>query len=228
MKRDSGLRRPALDVETAGAGSLVPRSERGLLGQVLVARPVLATLTCLAVGVGVLTASSWLSVPFYPVPLTMQTLAVLLIGGLLGSRLGVATVASYLALGLAGAPVFHGGTGGLAVALGPDGGYLLGFLPAAFLMGWVASRARAPRLLRRGLFAELVALSAGALLAEAAIYALGVPWLAFAYLRGSLSHAAAVGLLPFLIGDLLKAAVAIGAIRIGTGRLGIRKSLPLG
>jgi biotin transport system substrate-specific component len=175
----------------------------------------------------VLTASSWLSVPFYPVPLTMQTLAVLLVGGLLGSRLGVATVASYLVLGLTGAPVFHGGTGGPAAILGPDGGYLIGFLPAAFLMGWVASRARAPRLLRRGLLAELAVLSVGALLAEAAVYALGVPWLAFAYLGGNLSHAAAVGLLPFLIGDLLKAAVAIGAIRIGAGRLGRRNSLPL-
>ena len=66
---------------------------------VLAARPIAAASASVAAGVGVLTASAWLSVPFYPVPLTMQTLAVLLIGGLLGSRLGVASVAGYLALG---------------------------------------------------------------------------------------------------------------------------------
>ena len=194
---------------------------------VLAARPIAAASASVAAGVGMLTASAWLSVPFYPVPLTMQTLAVLLIGGLLGSRLGVASVAGYLALGLAGAPVFHGGTGGPAVLLGPTGGYLIGFLPAAFLMGWAASRVRTGRSGRRGLVVELAALGAGAVLAEAAIYALGVPWLAFAYLGGDFSRAAAVGFLPYLLGDLLKCAVAIGAIRIGTRRLGSRESLSL-
>jgi len=195
--------------------------------EVLSSRPIVATLTAVAVGVGVLTASAWLSVPFYPVPLTMQTLAVLLIGGLLGSRRGVATVASYLALGLAGAPVFQGGTGGPAVFAGHLGGYLVGFLPAAFLMGWAASRVRASRFLRRSLVAELAVLGAGAVLAEAAIYAFGVPWLAFVLFGGSISRAAAAGFFPFLLGDLLKAAVAIGAIRIGARRLGDRESLLL-
>ncbi|MCH5375079.1 MAG: efflux RND transporter permease subunit, partial [Planctomycetes bacterium] len=91
-------------------------------------------------GIGVLSACSWLSVPFYPVPMTMQTLAVLVVGGVLGPRLGTTAVAGYLSLGLAGAPVFHGGLGGPAVFVGPTGGYLLGFLPAAFLMGLAASR----------------------------------------------------------------------------------------
>jgi biotin transport system substrate-specific component len=192
---------------------------------VLSARPIVVATASVAIGVGVLTASAWISVPFYPVPLTMQTLAALLIGGLLGSRLGVTTVASYLVLGFAGAPVFHGGTGGPVVLLGPTGGYLVGFLPAAFLMGWATSRARSGRLFRRSLFAELAMLGAGAVLAEAAIYALGVPWLAFVYLGGSLSRAATAGFFPYLLGDLLKAAVAIGAIRIGARRLGGRESL---
>jgi biotin transport system substrate-specific component len=154
----------------------------------------------------------------------MQTLAVLLVGGLLGPRLGVASVASYLALGLAGAPVFHGGTGGPAVLLGPTGGYLLGFLPAVFLMGLAAARTRSAGPARSGVIREMALLSAGALMAEAAIYALGLPWLAS--FTGSLSRAVAVGAVPFLLGDLLKTAVAIGALRTGTRALGRRGLLP--
>jgi biotin transport system substrate-specific component len=197
---------------------------RGLSG--LKSRSVLLGVGFVVIGVGALTAGAWLSVPFYPVPLTMQTLAVLLIGGLVGPRLGVATVASYLALGLAGAPVFHGGTGGVPVLVGPTGGYLVGFLPAVFLMGLAASRALAVHSSRSPIIREIALLAAGAVLAEIAIYALGVPWLAFAYTGGSLSQAVTVGAVPYLLGDLLKTAVAIGAIRMGTRALSRRELLP--
>jgi biotin transport system substrate-specific component len=183
------------------------------------ARRAVFEATLVVAGVAVLTAGAWLSVPFYPVPLTMQTLAVLLVGGLLGPRLGVSAVAGYLTLGLVGAPVFHGGLGGLAVLAGPTGGYLLGFLPAALLMGWVAGRARGAKL------RDLALLAAGAMLAGAAIYAMGVPWLAL-FTGGSLSRAAAVGAAPFLLGDLLKTAVAVGAIRTGRSVLSHRGLLP--
>jgi biotin transport system substrate-specific component len=176
--------------------------------------------TLVLAAVGLLAASSWLSVPFYPVPLTMQTLAVLLVGGLLGPRLGAAAVVSYLAMGLAGAPVFHGGLGGPAVLGGPTGGYLLGFVPAALVMGYAAQWAAAKR---RPALVRFSVLAAGALLAEAAIYAVGLPWLAFLYTGGDLVKAASVGAVPYLLGDLLKAAVAIGAIRIGT-RYGARRN----
>ncbi len=182
-----------------------------------------------AVGVGILTASAWLSVPFYPVPMTMQTLAVLLVGGLLGPCLGVSAVAGYLALGLAGAPVFHGGLGGPAVLLGPTGGYLVGFLPAALLMGLAARRVvqRNGNASGRGVWVRDTAmLASGALLAEAAVYLVGVPWLAVVYTSGSLSKAVAAGAVPYLLGDLLKAAVAIGAIRVGRNRLLSRGLLP--
>ncbi|OFW61270.1 MAG: hypothetical protein A2133_10645 [Actinobacteria bacterium RBG_16_64_13] len=178
-----------------------------------------------ATSVGILTASAWLSVPFYPVPLTMQTLAVLLIGGLMGPRLGVASVAAYLVLGLTGAPVFHSGTGGAAVLIGPTGGYLFGFLAAAFLMGLAASRARTVGRGRGAVIREFAILALGALLAEIAIYAVGLPWLAVAF-TGSLSRAVAVGAVPYLLGDLLKMAVAIGAIRMGTRALSRRELLP--
>lgn len=198
------------------------------------ARPAVVGVGLVAAGIGVLTAGALLSVPFYPVPMTMQTLAVLLVGGLLGPRLGVAAVAGYLALGLAGAPVFHGGLGGPAVLVGPTGGYLAGFLPAAFVMGLTVAKAWAPAGGRTGsrsggwigALRRLAALSGGAILAEAAIYALGVPWLAF--VTGlDLREAVAVGVVPFLLGDLLKVGVAIGAIRTGRGVLARRGALPL-
>jgi biotin transport system substrate-specific component len=184
---------------------------------------VLGALLVVA-GIGVLAASAWLSVPFYPVPLTMQTLSVLLVGGLLGPRRGLAAVAGYLALGLAGAPVFHGGLGGPAVLAGPTGGYLVGFLPAVLLMGLAARGALgAARQLRP--LGQFLVLAAGAVSAEVVIYCMGVPWLA---LVGGLGvrEAAAVGLMPFLLGDLLKAAVAVGAVRGGRSALARWGSLP--
>jgi biotin transport system substrate-specific component len=164
-------------------------------------------------GIGILAASAWLSVPFYPVPLTMQTLAVLLIGGALGPALGVSAVVGYLAIGALGAPVFHGGLGGVLVLGGPTGGYLMGFLPAVLVMGWAA------RLAGRGgagipAYRRLLVLSLGAVAASAAIYALGLPWLAL-FTGLDLERAAAVGLVPFLLGDALKAAVAVGAVYLG-------------
>jgi biotin transport system substrate-specific component len=194
-------------------------------------------------GIGILTASAWLSVPFYPVPLTMQTLAVLLIGGMLGPTLGVSTVAGYLALGALGAPVFHNGLGGPAVIAGPTGGYLVGFLAAAFLMGWAARiatiRRSAPSDMETGVhyagrgrragsgsaWWQLSVLAVGAIAGSAAIYAFGVPWLALAAgLEGQ--QAVAAGLTPFLLGDLLKSAVAVGAIYLG-GRAVSRRRSPL-
>ncbi len=182
-------------------------------------------------GIGILAASAWLSVPFYPVPLTMQTLAVLLIGGMLGPVLGVSAVAGYLALGAFGAPVFHGGLGGVLVLAGPTGGYLLGFLPAVFLMGWAArlgggpGRSGHPAGFARAASSScrrLLCLALGAILASAAIYALGVPWLAI-FAGIGLERAISVGLAPFLLGDALKAAVAVGAVYLSSLALSQRR-----
>ncbi|MBN1631623.1 MAG: biotin transporter BioY [Thermoleophilia bacterium] len=214
------MRRNSRDI--AAVQSADPRA---LLGAA--ARSTVLAATLVTAGVAALTAGAWLSVPFYPVPLTMQTLAVLVVGGLLGPRLGVAAVTSYLALGLAGAPVFHAGLGGPAVLLGPTGGYLLGFLPAALLMGLLAQRARRSGLGGRASFRATVRLVTGAALAEAAIYTLGVSWLAVAYAGGDLRQAVAVGLVPYLLGDLLKMAVAVGAVKLGARALGRWGSLPV-
>jgi len=188
----------AVAADTRGARAVAVRS--GLLKTALV-------LT----GVGVLTASAWVSVPFYPVPLTMQTLAVLLIGGVLGPRLGVTAVTSYIVLGLAGAPVFHNGLGGAALVAGPTGGYLMGFVPAVFVMGLASRRGWSSAAGRLGALRRLALLTGGAVLAEVAIYALGVPWLALTTVKHA-GAAVALGLVPFLLGDLVKTAVAVTAV----------------
>lgn len=153
-------------------------------------------------GSALLTLSAKAQVPFYPVPMTMQTLVVLLIGMALGPRLGAATVLFYLAQGAAGLPVFAGTPEkgiGLAYLLGPTGGYLAGFAVAAGVSGWIVER-------RRDLAGIGLAVAAGL----AVIYALGVLWLSTLVGFG---QAIALGVLPFLWGELFKAglAVALGA-----------------
>jgi biotin transport system substrate-specific component len=160
-----------------------------------------------------LTARISVPLPFTPVPVTGQTLGVLLTGALYGPRRGAAAVLLYLAEGLAGAPVFAGGRAGLPVLLGPTGGYLAGFVPAAAVAGWLGTPRR-PVWLRFG----------GILLATAVVYAVGVPWLAV--VTGSpMPVAIANGLLPFLPGDTLKAAIAAGVAPAGAlvlERFGLR------
>jgi biotin transport system substrate-specific component len=158
-----------------------------------IARAVLLAV----LGSALLTLSAKLKVPFYPVPMTMQTFAVLLIGVAFGVRLGLATVALYLAEGAAGLPVFAGTPErgiGLAYMLGPTGGYLLGFALAVTLTGWIAER-------RRDAAGLALAVAAGNLV----IYVPGLLWLAkFVGFEAALG----LGLAPFVVGDLLKAALA--------------------
>ncbi len=147
-----------------------------------------------------LTLAAKIQVPFYPVPMTLETLAVLLIGALLGARLGGATLLLFLAGGALGLPVFadtpqHGI--GLAYMMGPTGGYLLGFLLAAVATGWLAERGWD----RRPLSAVAMLLIGNAL-----IYLPGLAWLGT--LLGWDKPILAWGLYPFLLGDALKLALA--------------------
>ncbi len=134
--------------------------------------------------------------PFTPVPVTGQTFAVLLIGAALGSRLGGAAVAAYLAEGALGLPVFAGGGAGLAWLAGPTGGYLAGFLAAAVLVGWLAEKGFDKRLLT-----SLATFAAG----TAVIYTLGALWLS---VYVGLGNALATGVAPFVVGDVIKAVLA--------------------
>ena len=134
--------------------------------------------------------------PFTPVPITLQTLSVLLVGLLLGSTRGSISMLLYLAQGLAGLPVFAFGGAGVAYFLGPTGGYLIGFVIGAYLTGLLAERGWDRRIVT-----TVLALLAGTVL----IYFCGLLWLAV-YLKAE--NVLAVGLYPFIPGALLKIAVA--------------------
>jgi len=134
--------------------------------------------------------------PFTPVPVTGQTLGVLLIAAAFGSRLGAATVALYIAEGALGLPFFAGGGSGAAYLLGPTGGYLAGFVVAAYVVGSLAEKG-----LDRRWYTALPAFLVG----QGIIYLLGVSWLA---LYVGLERSLAAGLVPFVLGDAVKALVA--------------------
>lgn len=139
-------------------------------------------------------------IPLTPVPLTLQTVLVLLSGALLGARLGAVSQLAYLGLGVAGVPVFAGGAFGLAYLLGPTGGYLLAFPAAAFLVGTLARPGQ-----RRGMVDALrlvAALAAGSLV----ILVSGAAWLTA--LTGDLAGAVTLGIMPFLMGDVIKVSLA--------------------
>ena len=134
--------------------------------------------------------------PFSAVPVTGQTLTVLLMGALLGSTRGSLALLVYLMEGAAGLPVFAGGTGGLVHLLGPSGGYLVGFVAASFVTGLLAER---------GWDRRAATVFLAMLLGNVLIYAIGLPWLAGFVGR---ERVIALGLLPFLPGDLLKLLLA--------------------
>jgi len=137
------------------------------------------------------------SVPFYPVPVTMQTFAVILIGLTYGWRLGGITVVLYLVEGAMGMPVFAGGKSGMIVLMGPTAGYLYGFFLAAVACGWFAERG-----FDRSYFKLIVTLLVGNVL----LYTSGLIWLG--NFIGWDKPVLDLGLYPFIPGDLLKIALA--------------------
>ena len=158
-----------------------------------------STVILIAVAVAALAISAQIKIPFYPVPVTMQTLVVLLVGMSYGLRLGAASLASYLVLGAMGAPVFASG-GGLAYMVGPTGGYLAGFFVSAVIMGMLAERG----------WSQRAFLVAGAMIiGHATIYLMGAGWLSTFI---GLEKAITAGVLPFLYGDLLKLVIAAAGL----------------
>jgi biotin transport system substrate-specific component len=149
-------------------------------------------------------------IAFGPVPITAQTFAVLMIGALFGSRRGSLCVLAYIIEGLAGLPVFALGRSGFAVLLGPTGGYLVGFVAAAYITGLLAQN----RWDRR-FTTTILAMACG----NAVIYAFGLAWLCC--LMGVNRTILTVGLYPFVVGDILKIALAAVALPAGWKLLGI-------
>ncbi len=179
----------------------------------VLARPVLADrvpavalrdalLVVTGVVVVALSAQIVIPLPFTPVPITGQTFGVLLAAAALGPARAVTSMALYLLLGMAGLPIFQHASAGLTYALGTTGGYLIGFIAAAWLVGSLARRG-----LDRRPGGTALAFVAGSLV----IYAFGVPWLAFT-LDVALPDAVRLGVLPFLLGDAIKAILAAGLL----------------
>lgn len=145
--------------------------------------------------------------PFSPVPFTMQTLAILLIGATLGARRGAAAAALYLAEGATGLPVFAGAAAGPFILFGTTAGYLLAFPLAAWIAGFVSEKGWGQSIIRS---------VAGMTLALTVIHLGGWSWLVAA-IRLSPSQAFAVGTAPFLVADLLKLALAASVLPMAQG-----------
>ncbi len=151
-------------------------------------------------GAALITLGAKVQIPFWPVPMTLHTLAVFLVAATLGPRLGLAAMATYLGAGAMGLPVFSGSPErgiGLAYMAGPTGGYLLGYLLAAPLVGALARG--------RGLIGATLAMVAGLTV----VYVGGLAWLVTFVPAPKLL---ATGFTPFILGDLVKIALASGLI----------------
>ena len=178
-------------------------------------KTVLASLFAALIAVG-----AYIVIPVGPVPITLQTLFILTAGILGGRRIGVSAVVIYLIAGAVGLPVFSGGTGSIAHFIGPTGGYLIASLPAVFVCGTFSElgtrlelafgtgRTATPQ----GTIAKTAMLTMGSLLASILFYLIGVPWLKVV-LGLQWNAAMQAGLIPFVIGDILK---LIASVIIGT------------
>lgn len=186
------------------AASARPFTRRAVLADALVGqRTVVKDLLLVAAGITVVAALAQVEVPMWPVPITGQTLGVMLVAAALGFRRGTASLLAYLGLGVAGAPIFSGFSGGPAVIGSPSFGYIIGFVATAAVVGWLAER----RWDRRPLLA--IALFGAASLIP---FAFGIPYMAVVLaalgtpvdLAGALSF----GFVPFIVGGLVKWAIA--------------------
>lgn len=166
----------------------------------------LRSLALVAGGVCLITLGAKASVPFWPVPLTLQTLAISVVAAAYGLRLGVATVATYLLAGLLGAPVFAGWSVGIAPFMGPTGGFLAGFLVMAAIIGAAADR---------GWDKAWPTTLAAMALANVIVFVPGLLWLGT--FTGYGDKLLAAGLWPFALGTLVKTALAAALMPLAWG-----------
>jgi len=201
--------------------TLAPPLRRTVLADRVFPRTLLMNIVLVLAGTSLVAVLAQLAIPMWPVPITMQTFGVLLVGTVLGPLRGAISLALYLALGVVGLPIFSEGKSGSLFAL-TSGGYIIGFVLAALVVGWLAKREW-----DRKVLGTIVSFLAGTVV----IYLVGLPWLYFslqnlgpAVWHGALGYGSVLaatigaGLVPFLIGDALKAVVA-GILLPGTWRL---------
>lgn len=161
-----------------------------------------------ALSIAALTASARLQVPMIPVPMTFQTAVILALPCLFGWRMGLSAIVGYFMLGIMGLPVFAmaaGSTPGPAYFMGPTGGYLFGFALAAFCVGYAYEEFPAAK--------KLPVLFAIMLAGHAIILSLGAAWLAYGVPMMAFERAVAAGITPFIIGGVLKSAIAACFVR---------------
>ncbi|WP_139416646.1 biotin transporter BioY [Agromyces laixinhei] len=180
-----------------------PAPRRLVLADRVLPRSVATDVVLVVAGAALVGLFAQLYVPLWPVPVTGQTLAVLLVGSALGAVRGGLALAAYAALGVAGIPWFSEASSGWGVLAGPTGGYIIGFIVAAALTGWLAGRTW-----DRTVWKALACFGAGTL----STFAIGLPWLAvFLGSVGApndLASVLAAGFTPFLIGGVVKTAIA--------------------
>ncbi|WP_026379801.1 biotin transporter BioY [Afifella pfennigii] len=166
-------------------------------------RPLVWQVAAVFAGTLLLALSSYISVPMLPVPITMQTFAVALVGAVYGWRLGAITIVAWLMQGAAGLPVLAGGAAGAHHFVGPTAGYLFAFPMVGALVGWLAER---------GWNGHRVGLAfANMLIGNALCLFLGAAWLAI--FTGA-EQAFMLGVFPFLVGAVLKSALGAATLRL--------------
>lgn len=164
----------------------------------------LRRIIIIALCAALLVVGAYVAIPIGPVPITLQTAFVLLAGILGGRAVGLSAVAAYLVLGAIGLPVFSGGIGGFAHFAGPTGGFLISWLVAAPIAGFFADRGfKTPLSDSAVTKRQLAWIIAGAVAGTIILYLIGLPYLKLV-LQLSWAQAFAIGLLPFIVGDLIK------------------------
>lgn len=192
-----------------------PRAADALPSRAETARTLVYNTALVFLGSALIALSARVAIPlpFSPVPITGQTFAVLLVGAALGPWRGAAAILAYLAEGAAGLPVFAGVHTGPAALLGPTGGYLLGFVPAAWICGYLA---------QHGWDRSVAGTVASMVLGNIAIFAVALPWLARFVGSGNVWT---LGFWPFIPGDVVKIALAAAALPLAWKWIGARSAL---
>jgi len=175
---------------------------RPTLADTVFSRSLATDITLVAAGAALTAVMAQIAVPLYPVPITGQTLAVLLVGASLGATRGALSIALYALLGVVGLPVFTDASSGIGVLAGTTGGYIIGFIFAAAFTGWLAQRDWDKKFLGAAL---------SFLGGTAVTFVFGLAWLAIVT-GGTLEQVLAWGLYPFIIGGLIKAGIAAAVI----------------
>jgi biotin transport system substrate-specific component len=180
---------------------------RPTLADRLFTRGIVMDIVLVCAGAALTAIAAQIEVPLWPVPITGQTLAVLLVGSSLGALRGTLSLLLYAALGIVGLPVFSGAASGMGIVLGPTGGYIIGFVFAAAFTGWIAQRSWDRKILRSIL---------GFLGGTVVTFAIGLPWLAIT-LGLNLEQTLDAGLYPFIVGGIVKMLIAASIMTLGWG-----------